>query len=700
MSLMDLKLPDSFDVVICGTGLTESMVAACLSRVGKKILHVDRNDYYGGPWATFTFESLIKWIKKYEPKTDAASEADIPVRLENEVPKSDVCIRNVVIRSYIPEKNKKDVEILNGHIHEHKKNDVDDADGGGGEISQPLNQNNPHDDESQEPETDLNDKDGDEFKPAQVPLTMVSQARIRQNFDDISLDDFLVLSRKFNLDITTKFLFSAGPLVNAIIKANISHYAEFKVVNRILTWKDDQIVEVPCNRSDVFGSGFLAMIEKRVLMKFLTSCVEMSETDDEMKAFQGKPFKEFLESRKLSENLQKFVIYSIALVKPDTPTELALKETSKFLRSLGRYGKSPFIWPLYGTGELPQAFCRMSAVFGGTYCLNINIESMDFNRETGKVRTCMDGHTIESDHLVMDNSYVPYGFNAHMSGKMISRGILITNQSMLPTAEEHLSFLTIPPLLGHEESVRVVEIGPASSACPSGLFILYLACPSSYATAEEDLLQYTTLLTAPNDDQSNKPKLLWSVYFNQLEDIIFDDIPPNVFIPSLPDSSLGFELAVEEAKKIFHSICPDEEFMLAVPNSEDIIWGTESSEDATKTSDAVIDAVFNDASKGVCDVDGSITSNNIDATSTITDKTNVSSDIYSTAVSDDDEDDGVSEKCTICEEALLPEEPITNDVLNLNGKPDEGCNALEDKLEKVLPDISVNRDEISELIES
>lgn len=49
----------------------------------------------------------------------------------------------------------------------------------------------------------------------------------------------------------------------------------------------------------------------------------------------------------------------------------------------------------------------------------------------------------------------------------------------------------------------------------------------------------------------------------------------------MPDSSLGFELAVKEAKEIFHKICPDEEFMLAVPNSEDIIWGTTETEEVT-----------------------------------------------------------------------------------------------------------------------
>ncbi len=32
--------------------------------------------------------------------------------------------------------------------------------------------------------------------------------------------------------------------------------------------------------------------------------------------------------------------------------------------------KSPYLYPRYGLGELPQAFARLSAVYGGTYMLN------------------------------------------------------------------------------------------------------------------------------------------------------------------------------------------------------------------------------------------------------------------------------------------------------------------------------------------
>ena len=39
---------EKFDVVVVGSGLGESIAAAALSRIGKTVLHVDRNAYYGG----------------------------------------------------------------------------------------------------------------------------------------------------------------------------------------------------------------------------------------------------------------------------------------------------------------------------------------------------------------------------------------------------------------------------------------------------------------------------------------------------------------------------------------------------------------------------------------------------------------------------------------------------------------------------
>ncbi|XP_043522868.1 rab proteins geranylgeranyltransferase component A 2-like, partial [Frieseomelitta varia] len=77
---MEDYLPNEYDVVVVGTGMTESIVAAAASRIGKKVLHLDSDEYYGGLWATFNFDGLQKWIedlKVSKTSTKDVSEVDL-----------------------------------------------------------------------------------------------------------------------------------------------------------------------------------------------------------------------------------------------------------------------------------------------------------------------------------------------------------------------------------------------------------------------------------------------------------------------------------------------------------------------------------------------------------------------------------------------------------------------------------------------
>jgi RAB protein geranylgeranyltransferase component A len=53
-----------WDVTISGTGLAQSLLALALSRSGKKVLHVDRNPYYGGPEAAFSLREAENWVSQ------------------------------------------------------------------------------------------------------------------------------------------------------------------------------------------------------------------------------------------------------------------------------------------------------------------------------------------------------------------------------------------------------------------------------------------------------------------------------------------------------------------------------------------------------------------------------------------------------------------------------------------------------------
>jgi len=61
---MGEALPEKFDLVVVGTGLVESMVAAAAARLGHTVLHLDTASYYGGQWASFTWDGLQAWIRE------------------------------------------------------------------------------------------------------------------------------------------------------------------------------------------------------------------------------------------------------------------------------------------------------------------------------------------------------------------------------------------------------------------------------------------------------------------------------------------------------------------------------------------------------------------------------------------------------------------------------------------------------------
>lgn len=76
-----------------------------------------------------------------------------------------------------------------------------------------------------------------------------------------------------------------------------------------------------------------------------------------------------------------------------------------YLQSVGRYGESPFLYPIYGLGGLPEAFSRLCAIHGGTYMLNTNIDEITFGAD-GKVTGVRAGeNTAKAPIVICDPSY-------------------------------------------------------------------------------------------------------------------------------------------------------------------------------------------------------------------------------------------------------------------------------------------------------
>lgn len=62
-----------------------------------------------------------------------------------------------------------------------------------------------------------------------------------------------------------------------LISSNIARYTEFRCVNRVLTWLNDTLEPVPCSRADVFATKHVTVVEKRMLMKLLSTLMEFDE---------------------------------------------------------------------------------------------------------------------------------------------------------------------------------------------------------------------------------------------------------------------------------------------------------------------------------------------------------------------------------------------------------------------------------------
>lgn len=603
------RLPTEFDVIIVGTGLPESILAAACSRSGQRVLHVDSRSYYGGNWASFSFSGLLAWLKECQENSD--SEEDQPAAWQDSIheteevvllSKKDETIQHIEVFCYASQQvgdNIPETAIQKSPFPEASGTPPETWDSVCLPTEMPFRQTEiserdlsavtPDVEKSPEKEQYCGDKTcvhtvsgecGDENRLAVKDHTDQPK-RSRVTYSRMVQD-----SRRFNIDLVSKLLYSQGSLIDLLIKSNVSRYAEFKNVTRILTFQEGKVEQVPCSRADVFNSKELTMVEKRMLMKFLTFCLDYEQHPDEYQDFSQCSFSEYLKTKKLTPNLQHFILHSIAMTSESPCTILdGLKATKNFLQCLGRYGNTPFLFPLYGQGEIPQCFCRMCAVFGGIYCLRHKVQCLVVDRDSGSCRAVIDhlGQRINANSFIVEDSYLSKEMCSNIQYKQISRAVLITDQSLLETdSDQQISILIVPPLESGTCSVRVIELCSSTMTCMKDTYLVHLTCSSS-KTAREDLEPVVKKLFTPfaeaeaDKEELRKPRLLWALYFNMrdssgVSQSSYSGLPSNVYVCSGPDCALGNEHAVKQAEMLFQEIFPNEEFCPPPPNPEDIIF--------------------------------------------------------------------------------------------------------------------------------
>ena len=133
---------------------------------------------------------------------------------------------------------------------------------------------------------------------------------------------------------------------------------------------------------------------------------------------QKEPFAALIKKFDLSTNTVDFVGHAVALYTDDSfiqrPAIETVDKIKLYMDSHGRYGNSPFIYPIYGLGGIPEGFSRMCAIYGGTFMLNKDIDKVLFDEE-GKVCGVQSGEEIAKCKTVICHpSYVLKTENANM----------------------------------------------------------------------------------------------------------------------------------------------------------------------------------------------------------------------------------------------------------------------------------------------
>ena len=205
--------------------------------------------------------------------------------------------------------------------------------------------------------------------------------------------------RDYNVDLIPKFAMASGEFVNILYHTDVTRYLEFRQIEGSFVYRDGRISKVPANQQEALLSPLMGLFEKRRAKSFF-EFIQNYKFDDP-KTHQGinmdsNTMVEVYKKFGLEPGTQDFIGHALALHLNDSYMNRPAKETYEriclYMNSMARYGKSPYIYPLYGLGELPQGFARLSAIYGGTYMLDKKIDEIVM--ETGKVVGVKSGEEV------------------------------------------------------------------------------------------------------------------------------------------------------------------------------------------------------------------------------------------------------------------------------------------------------------------
>jgi Rab proteins geranylgeranyltransferase component A len=318
---------------------------------------------------------------------------------------------------------------------------------------------------------------------------------------------------------------------------------------------------------------------------------------------QNMSFDAYLKSKaNLSDNLSSIVLHALSLILSEqrpteedgtahsTPLGVGMACLCRHMASLGKFGATAFLYPMYGSGELSQAFCRSAAVYGATYLLRRPVDGVVVcdNRVTSVILSergdhqdddtetlsapCASTKRIRCDHVVLPQQSISSSVTA--TTRFVLRRISILRGKCIggdnnPGAQQQ-QLVVFPPASIHEQHlypIHALLLDEHVSVAPHvncGCTLVHLTTVASSTSHIDELLSdaLRSLMKAAGCGEECQDIFHLSFSYVLDADIAPPASPPNGwhFIPR-SHVGVGNEAAFQRAHDIFREICPADAYM-------------------------------------------------------------------------------------------------------------------------------------------
>jgi len=359
-------------------------------------------------------------------------------------------------------------------------------------------------------------------------------------------------SRDYNIDLVPKFIMANGNLVKVLIHTDVTKYLEFKAVDGSFVLNKGRVEKVPASDWEALRSPLMGLFEKRRAAKFLGYCQQYNPEDsstwrtwDLNKMTMYELYQQF----GLDPMTVDFVGHALALHRDDqymvAPAQPTVMKIKLYYESMMRYEglTSPYIYPLYGLGELPQAFARLSAVHGGTYMLDRPDLEVKYDENGAALGVACGEEFAKSKFVVGDPSY--FRERVIKTGKVVRAMCILSHP--VPGTGDASSFQMILPQkqVGRRSDIYVFCCSATHNVAPKNTWIAFVSTTVETASPADELNPGLSLLGHINEK------------FVEIVDVyepLDDGKTDRVYISKGYDATSHFETEIDDVLDMYQRI--------------------------------------------------------------------------------------------------------------------------------------------------